>query len=158
MTRWGISLLCQQKVAKQDSVYYLRTYTITLHFRWSSKVELSTQVLAQKFQILTQTNRLVHACLTYFRRYTFSGSHLGLMMSYNVTGGGPMEAPIVELSEPVLVINIYFRRYSQKCKKSKVLLSLVVALHVRTVLKIMAIHTMAFQVSKPSHNSITRKR
>ncbi len=40
--------------------------------------------------------------LTYFRRYIFSGSHLGMMMSYDVTGGGPMEAPIVELSVPVL--------------------------------------------------------
>ncbi len=40
----------------------------------------------------------------------FSGSHLGMMMSYDVTGGGPMEAPIVELSVPVLKLI----RYSQK--------------------------------------------
>ncbi len=28
--------------------------------------------------------------------------HLGMMMSYDITAGGPMEAPIVELSVPVL--------------------------------------------------------
>ncbi len=54
-----------------------------------------------KFQILTQTNTLL-LFLTYFRRYTFSDSHFILMMSYDVTGGGPMEAPIVELSVPTL--------------------------------------------------------
>ena len=34
--------------------------------------------------------------------YTYSSSHFGMMMSYNVTGGGPLEAPIVELSVPAL--------------------------------------------------------
>ncbi len=54
-----------------------------------------------KFQILTQTNKLL-LFLTYFRRYTSSDSHFIVMMSYDVTGGGPMEAPIVELSVPAL--------------------------------------------------------
>ncbi len=40
--------------------------------------------------------------LTDFRRYTSSDSHFMLMMSYDVTGGGPMEAAIVELSVPAL--------------------------------------------------------
>ena len=40
--------------------------------------------------------------LTYFRKYTSSDSHFILMMSCDVTGGGPMEAPIVELSVPAL--------------------------------------------------------
>ncbi len=35
----------------------------------------------------------------YFPMYTYSSS---VMMSYEVTGGGPMEAPIVELSVPAL--------------------------------------------------------
>ncbi len=29
-----------------------------------------------------------------FSMYTYSSSHFGMMMSYDVTGGGPMEAPI----------------------------------------------------------------
>ena len=54
-----------------------------------------------KFQILTQTNKLL-LFLTYFRKYTSSDSHFILMMSCDVTGGGPMEAPIVKLSVPIL--------------------------------------------------------
>ncbi len=54
-----------------------------------------------KFQILTQTNKLL-LFLTYFRKYTSLDSHFILMMSCDVTGGGPMEAPIVELSVPAL--------------------------------------------------------
>ena len=34
--------------------------------------------------------------------YTYYSTHFGMMMSYDVTGGGPMEAPIVELSVPTL--------------------------------------------------------
>ncbi len=37
-----------------------------------------------------------------FSMYTYSNSHFGIMMSYDVTGGGPMETPIVELSVPAL--------------------------------------------------------
>ncbi len=37
-----------------------------------------------------------------FSMYTYSSSHFGMMMSYDVTGGGPMEAPIVDLSVPAL--------------------------------------------------------
>ncbi len=48
-----------------------------------------------KFQILTQTNKLL-LFLTYFWRYTSSDSHFIVMMSYDITGGGPMEAPIVK--------------------------------------------------------------
>ncbi len=51
-------------------------------------------------------------------------------MSYDVTGGGPLEAPIVELSVPALKLIQSFRRYTQKRKKTKVLLSLVVALYI----------------------------
>ena len=54
-----------------------------------------------KFQILTQTNKLL-LFLTYFRKYTSSDSHFILMMSCDVTGGGPMEVPIVELLVPAL--------------------------------------------------------
>ncbi len=54
--------------------------------------------LHNKFQILTQ----IVPCLTYFPMYTYSSSHFGMMMSYDVTGGGPLEAPIVELSVPAL--------------------------------------------------------
>ena len=57
--------------------------------------------LHNKFQILTQTYKIV-PCLTYFPLYTYSSSHFGMMMSYDVTGGGPLEAPIVELSVPAL--------------------------------------------------------
>ncbi len=57
--------------------------------------------LQNKFQILTQTYKIV-SCLTYFLMYTYSSSHFGMMMSYDVTGGGPMEAPIVDLSVPAL--------------------------------------------------------
>ncbi len=56
--------------------------------------------LHNKFQILTQTHK-IDSCLTYFQ-CTHSSSHLGMMMSYNVTGGGPMEVPIVDLSVPAL--------------------------------------------------------
>ena len=62
--------------------------------------------------------------------YTYSSSHFGMMMSYDVTGGGPLEAPIVELSVPALKLIQSFRRYTQKRKKTKVLLSLVVALYI----------------------------
>ncbi len=48
------------------------------------------------------STRTVVPCLTYFPMYTYSSSHFGMMMSYNVTGGGPLEAPIVELSVPAL--------------------------------------------------------
>ncbi len=43
--------------------------------------------------------------LTYFRKYTSSDSHFILMMSCDVTGGGPMEAPIVELSVISLLLS-----------------------------------------------------
>ncbi len=72
-----------------------------------------------KFQILTQRNRLL-PFLTDFRRYTSSDSHFMLMMSYDVTGGGPMEAAIVELSVYLhsnRSYHLYFRRYATKCKK-----------------------------------------
>ncbi len=42
----------------------------------------------------------VHA--QHIRRYTSSDSHFIVMMSYDVTGDGPMEAPIIELSVPAL--------------------------------------------------------
>ena len=58
------------------------------------------EVLAQQIS-LTQTYKIV-PCLTYFLMYTYSSSHFGMMMSYDVTGGGPLEAPIVELSVPAL--------------------------------------------------------
>ena len=59
-----------------------------------------------KFQILTQTNKLL-LFLTYFWKYFWKyTSHFILMMSCDVTGdvtgGGPMKAPIVELSVPAL--------------------------------------------------------
>ncbi len=44
-------------------------------------------------------------------------------MSYDVTGGGPMEAPRVELSVPALELSFSIH------KNVKVLLSLVVALY-----------------------------
>ncbi len=52
------------------------------------------------------------------------------MMSYDVTGGGPREAPIVYLSIPVLILNkhLYFKRYELKCEKQKDPVSLVGAL------------------------------
>ncbi len=68
-----------------------------------------------KFQILTQTNKLL-LFLTYFRKYTSSDSHFILMMSCDVTGGGPMEAPIVDLHSN-RSYHFYFRRYATKCKK-----------------------------------------
>ncbi len=37
-----------------------------------------------------------------FSMYTYCSSPLGVMMSYDVTGGGPMEAPRVELLVPAL--------------------------------------------------------
>ncbi len=57
-----------------------------------------------KFQILTQTNQTnkLLLFLIYFRKYTSSDSRFILMMSCDVTGGGPMEAPIVELLVPAL--------------------------------------------------------
>ena len=60
-------------------------------------------------------------------------------MSYDVTGGGPMEAPRVELSVPALKLfqSHLVSRYSQKRKKSKVLLSLVVALYSLLIFKIL---------------------
>ena len=53
---------------------------------------------------------LHNKCLSFmpniFSMYTYSSSHFGMMMSYDVTGGGPLEAPleapIVELSVPAL--------------------------------------------------------
>ncbi len=39
-----------------------------------------------------------------------------IMMSYDVTGGGPREAGIVYLSIPVLIL-LYFKRYELKCEK-----------------------------------------
>ncbi len=46
-----------------------------------------------KFQILTQRNKR---------------SHIVMMMSYDVTGGGPVEAPTVDLSVPVLKLIHYY--------------------------------------------------
>ena len=54
-----------------------------------------------KNQILTQRNKKV-ICLTYFLRLSSSGSHLGVLMSCDLTGGGPTFAQIVKLSVPVL--------------------------------------------------------
>ncbi len=65
----------------------------------AQKLSNILKFMHNKFQILTQRNRLL-LFLTDFRRYTSSDSHFMLMMSYDVTGGGPMEAPIVELSVP----------------------------------------------------------
>ncbi len=55
--------------------------------------------LHNKFQILTKHN---YNMPNIFSMYTYSSSQFGLMMSYDVSGGGPMEAPIVELSVPAL--------------------------------------------------------
>ena len=59
----------------------------------AQKMSNILRYMHNKFQILTQTNKL----LTYFRKYTSSDSHFILMTSCDVTGDGPMEAPIVEL-------------------------------------------------------------
>ncbi len=67
----------------------------------AQKMSNILKLIHNKFQILTQTNKLL-LFLTYFRRYTSSDSHFILMMSYDVTGGCLMEAPIVELSVPAL--------------------------------------------------------
>ena len=56
-----------------------------------------------KIQILTQRNRLV-ICLTYFLRLSSSGSHLGVLMSCDLRGGGPTFAQIAKLSIPVLIM------------------------------------------------------
>ena len=54
-----------------------------------------------KNQILTQRNRIV-ICLTYFLRLSSSGSHLGVVISCDLTGGGLTFAQRVKLSVPVL--------------------------------------------------------
>ena len=46
--------------------------------------------------------RPCHICLTYFFRLSSSGSHLGVVMSCDLTGGGLTFAQIVKLSVPVL--------------------------------------------------------
>ena len=55
-----------------------------------------------KNEILTQTNRLV-MCLTYFLRLLSSASHLVMLMSCDVMGGGPTFALIDEVSVPKLL-------------------------------------------------------
>ena len=54
-----------------------------------------------KNQISTQRNRIV-ICLTYFLRLSSSGSHLGVVMSCDLTGGSLTFAQRVKLSVPVL--------------------------------------------------------
>ncbi len=64
-----------------------------------------------------------------FSMYTYSSSHFGMIMSYDVTGGVSMEAPIVD---PQYLHSNYLNHFSleniHKNIKSEVLLSLVVAL------------------------------
>ncbi len=71
-------------------------------FVGAQKMGKVMKYLHNKFQILTQTHKIV-SCLMYFQcTHNCSSSHFGMMMSYDVAGGGPMEAPIVDLSVPAL--------------------------------------------------------
>ena len=68
----------------------------------AQKIANMTLYSHTKNETLTQTYRLV-MCLTYFLRLSSSGSHLVVMMSCDLMGGGPTFALIVEVSVPKLL-------------------------------------------------------
>ncbi len=65
-----------------------------------------------------QVAQCVYNCLTLFltdfKKYTFSDGHFTMMMLYDVTGGGPMEESVVELSVLVLKLIINYQKICNK--------------------------------------------
>ena len=71
-----------------------------------------------KNQILTQRNRIV-IYLTCFFRLSSLGSHLGVLMSCDLTDGGPTFAQRVKLFVPVLTLRkeVHFSKVKQDFSK-----------------------------------------